>query len=109
MKARKVLAVAAFCIMFPVAMVGTAIFCALAALIITIYAFVQIVAGFIAGAWVEAFGWELHHSNGAWAYYINPRTGMRKAVYVAGHSPLEYRFLRPGDTVIDEVGSHIVQ
>lgn len=93
-------------------MAGLLLFCmglwVLGMLILAGWTLASIIHGFVAGARAEWAGWDLHHSTGAWAYYVNRRTGMRKAVFVAGHSPLDYRFLRVGDMVVDEIGSHLV-
>lgn len=78
-------------------------------IILLIWCAAEFVHGYCVGALAEVAGWDLHHSNGAWAYYINRRSGQRKAVWVEGHSPIDYRFLRPGDVVFDEVGCRIVQ
>lgn len=82
---------------------------ALALLLLAIIWLGYFIAGFVAGAVSEIISmwcWEIHRRQGAWVYFVNSRTGQRKAVKAAGHSPLDWRWLRSGDILVDDQGRH---
>lgn len=60
--------------------------------------------------WLKSlFAWRPVRNSGVWLYEQNELTGQRRAILISGcYQPLNYGFLRDGDSVIGRKGRYVI-